>query len=120
MLTDHPTRAVAAPRTLQLDQRSTRAARSRTRRRLHEPRPPITPEIRARIGQWKTQIKAACLAGYISKGGDKYLHELLAIHSVARGDYCLYSDAEMGQRINIKGRTIRQHQPHGMAASCGR
>ena len=113
MFTDQLTRAIAAARTLQLDQRSTpdiRAARSRTRRRLHEPRPPVTPEIRARIGQWKAQIKAACLAGYISKGGDKYLHELLTIHSVARGDYCLYSDKEMAQRINIKGRTIRQHR----------
>jgi len=70
------------------------------------------------------QIKAACLAGYISKGGDKYLHELLAIHSVARGDYCLYSDAEMGQRINIKGRTIRQHRKdadiHGLVEVLGR
>jgi hypothetical protein len=127
MFTDYPTRAVAAARTLQLDHLSaaeaTRAARSRTRRRLHEPRPPITPEIRARIGQWKAQIKAACLAGYISKGGDKYLHELLTIHSVARGDYCLYSDAEMGQRINIKGRTIRQHRKdadiHGLVEVLG-
>jgi hypothetical protein len=126
MFTDHPTRAIAAARMLQFDQRSTpdiRAARSRTRRRLHEPRPPVTPEIRARIGQWKAQIKAACLAGYISKGGDKYLHELLTIHSVARGDYCLYSDAEMGQRINIKGRTIRQHRKdadiHGLVEVLG-
>jgi hypothetical protein len=126
MFTDQLTRAVAAARTPQLDQRSTldiRAARSRTRRRLHEPRPPVTPEIRARIGQWKAQIKAACLAGYITKGGDKYLHELLTIHSVARGDYCLYSDAEMGQRINIKGRTIRQHRKdadiHGLVEVLG-
>jgi hypothetical protein len=126
MFTDQLTRAIAAARTLQLDQRSTpyiRAARSRTRRRLHEPRPPVTPEIRARIGQWKAQIKAACLAGYITKGGDKYLHELLTIHSVARGDYCLYSDVEMGQRINIKGRTIRQHRKdadiHGLVEVLG-
>jgi hypothetical protein len=101
----------------------TQSVRSRTRRRLHEPRPVVSHETRKRIGQWKADIKAACLAGYISKGGDKYLHELLAIPSVARGDYCLYSDAEMGQRINIKDRTIRQHRKdadtHGLVEVLG-
>ena len=90
MFTDQLTRAIAAARTPQLDHLSaagaeaTRAARSRTRRRLHEPRPTATPEINARIGQWKNNIKAACLAGYIGQSYDKYLHELLTISSVAR------------------------------------
>src|SRR5262245_32020746 len=30
---------------------ATRAARRRTRQHLHEPRPTVTPEVRARIGQ---------------------------------------------------------------------
>jgi hypothetical protein len=100
-----------------------RAARNRTRRRLHEPRPAATPEIKARIGQWKAEVKAACLAGYISKGGDKYLLELLMIPSVARGDYGLYCDTEMGERINVKGRTIRRHRKdaeiHGLVEVLG-
>jgi hypothetical protein len=64
MFTDHPTRAVAAPRMFELNHLSAagteaaQAARSRTRRRLHEPRPTATPEINARIGQWKNNIKA--------------------------------------------------------------
>jgi hypothetical protein len=58
-------------------------------------------------------IKAACLAGYIGQSYDKYLHELLTISSVARGDYCLYSDKEMAQRLNLRGdgsRTVRRHR----------
>ena len=119
MFTDQLTRAIAAARTPQLDHLSAagteavRAARSRTRRRLHEPRPTATPEINARIGQWKNNIKAACLAGYIGQSYDKYLHELLTISSVARGDYCLYSDKEMAQRLNLRGdgsRTVRRHR----------
>jgi hypothetical protein len=58
---------------------SLRSIRSRTRRRLHEPRPPATPEIRARIGQWKAEVKAACLARYIGKGDHKYALDLLNI-----------------------------------------
>jgi hypothetical protein len=119
MLTN-PTRAPAAARTTELDPR---AARSRVRRRLHEPRPTSTPEINARIGRWKAEVKAACLAGFISKGGDKYLHELLTIPSVARGDYCLYSDKAMGQRINVSGRTVRRHRKdaaiHGLVEVLG-
>jgi hypothetical protein len=119
MFTEQLTRAIAAARTPQLDHLSAagteavRAARSRTRRRLHEPRPTATPEINARIGQWKNNIKAACLAGYIGQSYDKYLHELLTISSVARGDYCLYSDKEMAQRLNLRGdgsRTVRRHR----------
>jgi hypothetical protein len=119
MFTDQSTRAIAAARTPQLAHLSAagteavRAARSRTRRRLHEPRPTATPEINARIGQWKNNIKAACLAGYIGQSYDKYLHELLTISSVARGDYCLYSDKEMAQRLNLRGdgsRTVRRHR----------
>jgi len=89
---------------------SLRSIRSRTRRRLHEPRPPATPEVRTRIGQWKAEVKAACLAGYIGKGDDKYALDLLAIPSIARGDYGLYSDAAMGRRLNVSGRTIRRHR----------
>jgi hypothetical protein len=85
-------------------------ARSHTRRRLHEPRPAVAPEVRARIGLWKTQVKAACLAGHIGKSDDKYALELLAIPSIARGDYCLYSDRGMGRRINVSSRTIRRHR----------
>jgi hypothetical protein len=103
--------------------RSLRAARSRTRRRLHEPRPAATPEVRARVGQWKAEVKAACLAGHISKGGDKYLHELLTIPSVARGDYSLYGDTEMGRRINVSARTVRRHRAdaleHGLVEVLG-
>jgi hypothetical protein len=119
MFTDQLTRAIASARTPRLDHLSAagteavRAARSRTRRRLHEPRPTATPEINARIGQWKNNIKAACLAGYIGQSYDKYLHELLTISSVARGDYCLYSDKEMAQRLNLRGdgsRTVRRHR----------
>jgi hypothetical protein len=122
MFAEATMRAIAAA---QATERDLRAARSRTRRHLHEPRPPATSEIRARVGLWKAQVKAACLAGYISKGGDKYLHELLAIPSVARGDYCLYSDAEMGQRLNLRGnRTVRRHRAdalkHGLIEVLGR
>jgi hypothetical protein len=90
--------------------RSLRSIRSRTRRRLHEPRPAVPRETCTRIGQWKAEVRAACLAGCIGKGDDKYALELLAIPSVARGDYCLYSDAAMGRRINISGRTVRRHR----------
>jgi hypothetical protein len=103
MFVEHQTRAAAATRTPELDHRSTpdvRAARSRTRRRLHEPRPTVSPKTKARIGLWKAQVKAACLAGYISKGGDKYLHELLTIHSVARGDYCGFRGLRTGVPID--------------------
>jgi hypothetical protein len=113
MFTDQLTRAIAAARTSQLDQRSTpdiRAARSRTRRRLREPRPPATPEIRARVGQWKAEIKAAGLAGHISDVDDKYAHELLTIPSVARGDYSLCSDATMGGRLNVSDTTARRRR----------
>jgi hypothetical protein len=105
---------------------SLKAARSQTRRRLHEPRPAATPEIRARVGQWKAEVKAACLAGYIGQSYDKYLHELLAIPSVARGDYCLYSDKEMALRLNLRGdgtRTVRRHRraaaKHGLIEVLG-
>jgi hypothetical protein len=114
MFTDHPTRAIAAARTPKL---CLPAIRSRTRRRLHEPRPAATPEIRTRIGQWKAEIKAACLAGYLIKGADMYLHELLAIPSVARGDWCLYSDAQMGGRLNTSDRTTRRRRKS--ALDCG-
>jgi hypothetical protein len=125
MFTDKSTRAPAAARTPELCPSSPaiRAIRSRTRRRLHEPRPASTPESRARVGQWKAEVKAACLAGHISKGGDKYLHELLAIPSVARGDYSLYCDAENGQRLNVSGRTVRRHRKeaadHGLIEVLG-
>jgi hypothetical protein len=39
--------------------RSLRSIRSRTRRRLHEPRPAVSHETRKRIGQWKAEIKQA-------------------------------------------------------------
>ena len=90
--------------------RNLRSIRSRTRRRLHEPRPAVSHETRKRIGQWKTQVKAACLAGHIGKADDKYALELLTIPSIARGDYGLYSDAAMGRRVNVSGRTIRRHR----------
>jgi hypothetical protein len=114
MFTDQLTRAIAAARTPKL---CLPAIRSRTRRRLHEPRPAATPEIRTRIGQWKAEIKAACLAGYLIKGADMYLHELLAIPSVARGDWCLYSDAQMGGRLNTSDRTTRRRRKS--ALDCG-
>jgi hypothetical protein len=114
MFTDQLTRAIAAARTSKL---CLPAIRSRTRRRLHEPRPAATPEIRTRIGQWKAEIKAACLAGYLIKGADMYLHELLAIPSVARGDWCLYSDAQMGGRLNTSDRTTRRRRK--CALDCG-
>ena len=56
--------------------RSLRSIRSRTRRRLHEPRPAVSHETRKRIGQWKAEVKAACLAGSIGKADDKYAYEL--------------------------------------------
>jgi hypothetical protein len=87
-----------------------RVARSRTRRRLREPRPPATPEIRARVGQWKAEIKAAGLAGHISDVDDKYAYELLTIPSVARGDYSLCSDATMGGRLNVSDTTARRRR----------
>ena len=90
--------------------RNLRSIRSRTRRRLHEPRPAVSHETRKRIGQWKTQVKAACLAGHIGKADDKYALELLTIPSVVRGDYGLYSDKGMGRRINISARTVRRHR----------
>ena len=39
--------------------------RSRTRRRLHEPRPVVSHETRKRIGQWKAEIKQAAKARHI-------------------------------------------------------
>jgi hypothetical protein len=70
----------------------------------------VTPEVRARVGLWKAQVEAACLAGHIGKGDDKYAHALLAIPSIARGDFALHSDAAMGRWINVSGRTIRRHR----------
>jgi hypothetical protein len=87
-----------------------RAMRARTRRHLHEPRPQISPEIKKRIGIWKARVEAAQKAGLISKGCHLYLLNLLTIASVARGQWCLYSDESMGERINCSGRTVRRHR----------
>jgi hypothetical protein len=88
-----------------------RAARSRTRRRLHEPRPTISPEARARRGQWRAQVEAAQLAGNIGKSVHLYLFALLEIPSVARGDHCIYSDAQMARRLNnVDVGTVRRHR----------
>jgi hypothetical protein len=88
-----------------------RAIRSRTRRHLHEPRPNISPEARARRGQWRAQVEAAQLAGSIGKSVHLYLFALLEIPSVARGDHCIYSDAQMARRLNnVDVGTVRRHR----------
>ena len=65
--------------------RSLRSIRSRTRRRLHEPRPAVSHETRKRIGQWKAEIKAAAKARDVY-GRDprafQYLDDLLALKDV--------------------------------------
>jgi hypothetical protein len=90
--------------------RSLRSIRSHTRRRLHEPRPPATPETRKRIGQWKAEIKAATKARQIRAADRLYADELLAFPSVARGHYSLCSDATMGQRLDVSDSTARRQR----------
>jgi hypothetical protein len=86
-------------------------ARSHTRRRLHEPRPTVSHETRARRGQWRARVEAAQLAGEIGKGVHLYLFALLEIPSVMRGDYCIYADAQMARRLNnIHVDTVRDHR----------
>jgi hypothetical protein len=89
---------------------SLRAARSRTRRRLHDPRPSVTSETRKRIGQWKTQVKEAAKARQIRAVDRLYADELLAFPSVARGHYSLASDATMGQRLDVSDSTARRQR----------
>jgi hypothetical protein len=91
--------------------RSLRSIRSRTRRRLHEPRPAVSHETRARRGQWRTRVEAAQLAGEIGKSVHLYLFALLEIPSVMRGDYCIYADAQMARRLNnVHVDTVRDHR----------
>ena len=80
--------------------------RSRTRRRLHEPRPVVSHETRKRIGQWKAEIKQAAKARHIRPVDRLYADELLAFPSVARGHYSLCSDATMGQRLECGRRPL--------------
>ena len=94
----------------------TSRARSHTRRRLHQPRPQATPEVRDRIGVWKAQVKAARLAGLISEVDPAYANELLTLPSVARGDYSMCSDATMGRRLNVCARTARRRRSRLEAA----
>jgi hypothetical protein len=109
----NPTRAIAAPRTGEVAPRSapnTRSIRSRTRRRLHEPRPAVSHETRKRIGQWKAEIKEAAKARQIRAVDRLYADELLAFPSVARGHYNLCSDATMGQRLDVSDSTARRQR----------
>lgn len=87
-----------------------RAMRARTRARFRDPRPRIVPEIRTRAGHYKALIEAAQRAGYISKSAHHYATALLAIPSVQRGDWCLYSDPQMAERLNCSDRTVRRHR----------
>src|SRR6516225_5477271 len=89
---------------------SLRAVRSRTRRRLHEPRPAVSHETRKRIGQWKAEIKEAAKARHIRAVDRLYADELLAFPSVARGHYSLCSDATMGQRLDVSDSTARRQR----------
>ena len=84
--------------------------RSRTRRRLHEPRPVVSHETRKRIGQWKAEIKQAAKARHIRPVDRLYADELLAFPSVARGHYSLCSDATMGQRLDVSDSTARRQR----------
>jgi hypothetical protein len=77
---------------------SLRAARSRTRRRLHEPRPAVTTETRRRIGLWKAELREAAKARQIRAVDRLYADELLAFPTVTRGLHSLCSDARMGER----------------------
>src|SRR6516164_5713524 len=90
--------------------RCLRSIRSRTRRRLHEPRPAVSHETRKRIGQWKAEIKQAAKAGEIRAVDRLYADELLAFPSVARGHYSLCSDATMGQRLDVSDSTARRQR----------
>jgi hypothetical protein len=90
--------------------RNLRAARSCTRRRLHEPRPAVSHETRKRIGQWKAEIKQAAKARHIRAVDRLYADELLAFPSVARGHYNLCSDATMGQRLDVSDSTARRQR----------
>ena len=90
--------------------RSLRSIRSRTRRRLHEPRPAVSHETRKRIGQWKAEIKQAAKARHIRAVDRLYADELLAFPSVARGHYSLCSDATMGQRLDVSDSTARRQR----------
>jgi hypothetical protein len=89
---------------------SLRSIRSRTRRRLHEPRPAVSHETRKRIGQWKTEVKAAAKDRQIRAVDRLYADELLAFPSVARGHYNLCSDATMGQRLDVSDSTARRQR----------
>jgi len=90
--------------------RSLRSIRSRTRLRLHEPRPVVSHETRKRIGQWKAEIKEAAKARHIRAVDRLYADELLAFPSVARGHYNLCSDATMGQRLDVSDSTARRQR----------
>src|SRR6516225_9174298 len=90
--------------------RSLRSIRSRTRRRLHEPRPAVSHETRKRIGQWKAEIKQAAKARHIRAVDRLYADELLAFPSVARGHYSLCSDTTMGQRLDVSDSTARRQR----------
>ena len=90
--------------------RNLRAARIRTRRRLHDPRPAVSHETRKRIGQWKAEIKQAAKTRHIRAVDRLYADELLAFPSVARGHYSLCSDATMGQRLDVSDSTARRQR----------
>ena len=99
--------AINAPTT---SSRSLPSIRSRTRRRLHQPRPAVSHETRKRIGQWKAEIKEAAKAREIRAVDRLYADELLAFPSVARGHYSLCSDATMGQRLDVSDSTARRQR----------
>ena len=99
--------AINAPTT---SSRSLPSIRSRTRRRLHQPRPAVSHETRKRIGQWKAEDKAAAKDRQIRAVDRLYADELLALPSVARGHYSLCSDATMGQRLDASDSTARRQR----------
>jgi hypothetical protein len=87
-----------------------RAMRARTRQRFRNPRPLVLPEIKTRVGLWKARVEAAQKAGLISKGCHLYAFNLLTVPSVIRGQWCLYGDPGMGERINCSGKTVQRHR----------
>ena len=99
--------AINAPTT---SSRSLPSIRSRTRRRLHQPRPAVSHETRKRIGQWKAEVKAAAKDRQIRAVDRLYADELLAFPSVTRGHYSLCSDATMGQRLDVSDSTARRRR----------
>jgi hypothetical protein len=80
-----------------------RALRDHTRRQIKQRRPAATPDIRARIGRWRADIRALLRAGKIPSTAVDYAVELLSFPSIALGGFGMAADKSMAMatRLNV-------------------